>query len=241
LLKNNTFQAFVTGYYGDSKKQKQKLRLSPLFFLSFPAGFTSNTSLTQNSTESRNTKEACAAEIEWIDPRLAGTTTVRVRLGKALYGLKQAPRLWYQEINEFLLSIRFTQSTTDPNLYIQPECKERVERETPFTEASAKTSPHPKKYRKPLVRDQSDDGGNQNTSSGAIRGSVMLTIQRSQRSRRNLKSKAVNASIAERQATLLRNARRRSVSRTVRDMLLGAASATAGLWMMFTTVALLHY
>jgi hypothetical protein len=31
------------------------------------------------------------------------------------------------------------------------------------------------------------------------------------------------------------------VSRTVRDMLLGAASATAGLWMMFTTVALLHY
>jgi hypothetical protein len=38
-----------------------------------------------------------------------------------LYGLKQAPRLWYQEINEFLLSIGFTQSTTDPNLYIQPE------------------------------------------------------------------------------------------------------------------------
>jgi hypothetical protein len=30
------------------------------------------------------------------------------------------------------------------------------------------------------------------------------------------------------------------LSRTVRDMLLGAASATAGLWMMFTTVALLH-
>jgi hypothetical protein len=31
------------------------------------------------------------------------------------------------------------------------------------------------------------------------------------------------------------------MSRTVRDMLLGAASATAGLWMMFTTVALLHH
>jgi hypothetical protein len=46
-------------------------------------------------------------EIEWIDPRLAGTTTVRLK--KALYGLKQAPRLWYQEINKFLLSIGFTQ------------------------------------------------------------------------------------------------------------------------------------
>jgi hypothetical protein len=31
------------------------------------------------------------------------------------------------------------------------------------------------------------------------------------------------------------------MSRTARDMLLGAASATAGLWMMFTTVALLHH
>jgi hypothetical protein len=30
-------------------------------------------------------------------------------------------RLWYQEIKKFLLSIRFIQSTTDPNLYIQPQ------------------------------------------------------------------------------------------------------------------------
>jgi hypothetical protein len=55
--------------------------------------------------------------IDWIDPRLAGISTVRLK--KALYGLKQAPRLWYEEINAFLLSIGFTQSTTDPNLYIQ--------------------------------------------------------------------------------------------------------------------------
>jgi hypothetical protein len=55
--------------------------------------------------------------IDWIDPRLAGITTVRLK--KALYGLKQAPSLWYDEINEFLLSIGFEQSTTDPNLYIQ--------------------------------------------------------------------------------------------------------------------------
>jgi hypothetical protein len=49
-------------------------------------------------------------------------------------------------------------------------------------------------------------------TTAATRPSVMLTIQRSQRSQRNLKSKAVNASIAERQSTLLRNARRRSAA-----------------------------
>jgi len=37
-----------------------------------------------------------------------------------LYGLKQAPRLWYKEINYFLLTIGFGQSTTNPNLYIKP-------------------------------------------------------------------------------------------------------------------------
>ena len=45
----------------------------------------------------------------------AGTA---VRLKKALYGLKQAPRLWYGDINDFLLSLGFTQSKADPNLYI---------------------------------------------------------------------------------------------------------------------------
>jgi hypothetical protein len=43
------------------------------------------------------------------------------KLGKALYGLKQAPRAWHSDIDAFLLSIGFTNSKTDPNLYISPE------------------------------------------------------------------------------------------------------------------------
>jgi len=41
-----------------------------------------------------------------------------VRLRKALYGLKQAPWLWHDDINAFLLSLVFTQSSADPNLYL---------------------------------------------------------------------------------------------------------------------------
>jgi hypothetical protein len=44
-----------------------------------------------------------------------------VRLRKALYGLKQAPRLWYDDINAFLLSLGFTQSLADPNLYLRSD------------------------------------------------------------------------------------------------------------------------
>jgi hypothetical protein len=51
--------------------------------------------------------------IEWLDPSLAGKCTA-VRLLKALYGLKQAPRLWYDEINNFLLSVDVVQSKEDP-------------------------------------------------------------------------------------------------------------------------------
>jgi hypothetical protein len=39
-----------------------------------------------------------------------------VRLRKALYGLRQAPPLWHDDINAFLLSLRFTRSLADPNL-----------------------------------------------------------------------------------------------------------------------------
>ena len=53
--------------------------------------------------------------MDWVDPRFALDLVVRLR--KALYGLRQAPRLWYEEIHRFLLSIDFTQSTVDPNLY----------------------------------------------------------------------------------------------------------------------------
>src|SRR5205807_5218356 len=51
----------------------------------------------------------------WVDPRFKRGQFVRLR--KALYGLRQAPRLWYEEIHRFLLSIGFTQSTVDSNLY----------------------------------------------------------------------------------------------------------------------------
>jgi hypothetical protein len=55
--------------------------------------------------------------IESIDSTLSRSVTVRLR--KALYGLKQAPKLWHDNINEFLLSLRFKNSTTDPNLYVK--------------------------------------------------------------------------------------------------------------------------
>ena len=37
----------------------------------------------------------------------------------ALYGSKQAPRLCCEEIDSFLKSIDFAQSTSDPNLYVK--------------------------------------------------------------------------------------------------------------------------
>jgi len=42
-----------------------------------------------------------------------------VRLRKALIGLTQAPRLWHDDIDTFLLSLGFTQSLADPNLYLR--------------------------------------------------------------------------------------------------------------------------
>ena len=39
------------------------------------------------------------------------------KLKKALYGLKQAPRAWYGQIDGFLVSLGFTKSDADPNLY----------------------------------------------------------------------------------------------------------------------------
>jgi hypothetical protein len=38
-----------------------------------------------------------------------------VRLRKALYGFKQAPRLWHDDINAFLLSLGFIQSSANPD------------------------------------------------------------------------------------------------------------------------------
>jgi hypothetical protein len=39
------------------------------------------------------------------------------RLKKALYGLKQAPRAWYEKMDAFLMSLGFSKSVDDPNLY----------------------------------------------------------------------------------------------------------------------------
>ena len=39
------------------------------------------------------------------------------RLKKALYGLKQAPLAWYVRIDAYLMSLGFSKSVADPNLY----------------------------------------------------------------------------------------------------------------------------
>jgi hypothetical protein len=39
------------------------------------------------------------------------------RLKKALYGLKQAPHAWYEKMDGFLMSLGFSKSVADPNLY----------------------------------------------------------------------------------------------------------------------------
>lgn len=54
-------------------------------------------------------------EMDSVDPCFSAIHVVRLR--KALYGLRQAPLLWYKEIHKFLLSIGFSQSTVDSNLY----------------------------------------------------------------------------------------------------------------------------
>ena len=43
------------------------------------------------------------------------------KLKKALYGLKQAPKTWYGRIDSFLMSLGFTKSKADPNLYSKVE------------------------------------------------------------------------------------------------------------------------
>jgi hypothetical protein len=54
-------------------------------------------------------------------PEGHNTPKIIVRLRNALYGLKQAPRLWHDDINAFLLSLGFTQSLPDTNLYLRSD------------------------------------------------------------------------------------------------------------------------
>jgi hypothetical protein len=54
----------------------------------------------------------------WPEDLDAHAPPIIVRPRKALYGLKQAPRLWHNDINTFLLFLRFIQSQTNPNIYI---------------------------------------------------------------------------------------------------------------------------
>ena len=51
-------------------------------------------------------------------PEGFNTPKIIVRLRKAFYGLEQATRLWHYNINALLLSLQFTQSHADPNLYL---------------------------------------------------------------------------------------------------------------------------
>jgi hypothetical protein len=55
----------------------------------------------------------------WSSHKVSRHMTVRhvCRLKKALYGLKQAPRVWYGRIDSFLMSLGFTKSKEDSNLY----------------------------------------------------------------------------------------------------------------------------
>ena len=48
------------------------------------------------------------------------------KLKKDLYGLKQAPRTWYGRIDSFLMSLGFTKSKADPNLYFKVENGKQV-------------------------------------------------------------------------------------------------------------------
>ena len=43
------------------------------------------------------------------------------KLNKALYGLKQALRTWYDMMDRFLMSLVFTKSKADSNLYFKVE------------------------------------------------------------------------------------------------------------------------
>lgn len=52
-------------------------------------------------------------------PRFVQDSSLVHRLHHSLYGLRQDPRAWYEKVNSFLLSFKFTRCHSDPTVYIQ--------------------------------------------------------------------------------------------------------------------------
>jgi hypothetical protein len=54
-----------------------------------------------------------------VDLKIEGRKTNVCQLKETLYMLKQAPRAWYGRIDSFLMSLGFTKSKVDSNLYLK--------------------------------------------------------------------------------------------------------------------------
>ncbi|KAG8486732.1 hypothetical protein CXB51_020279 [Gossypium anomalum] len=55
---------------------------------------------------------------------VTGKEDMVYRLKNALYGLKQAPRVWYARIDNYLLSLGFKRSISEPTLYVKKKQSE---------------------------------------------------------------------------------------------------------------------
>lgn len=61
--------------------------------------------------------------LEQPDGFVEGTNKVWM-IKKAIYGLKQSPKMWNEDVNDFLVSIRFHQSPCDACLYLRQKDSE---------------------------------------------------------------------------------------------------------------------
>jgi len=61
--------------------------------------------------------------LPWGWPEGTNTAMIVIRHRKAINGHIQAPQRWHDDINAFLLSLMFTLSSGDPNLYL---CSHRI-------------------------------------------------------------------------------------------------------------------
>jgi hypothetical protein len=48
------------------------------------------------------------------------------KLRKVLYGLKQASRVWYRRIDEYLISVGFNRSPSEPTLYTKVNQEDKI-------------------------------------------------------------------------------------------------------------------